>query len=131
MARLEAKLDAALSRTSSAANPGPNPGSNPGPGPGPGPDARAGARTSTSTPARDSAGASAPPTAAEIKIRALSAARAYFTSHWGTARYLTFAENEVVLGFVVDAALRGEVTEAQLAAKVRGRPGGGAGPWAV
>ncbi len=35
-------------------------------------------------------------------------------------RFLTFAENEAVLNFVVDSAVRGELSEGALAAKVRG-----------
>jgi len=56
---------------------------------------------------------------ADVKARALNVARSYFTHHWDAVRYLTFAENDAIVGFVVDAvASRGEVTEAQLAAKV-------------
>jgi len=74
------------------------------------------AALSRGSTAAAAAAASAP---TDVKARALAVARTYFTHHWDAVRYLTFAENDAVVGFVVDAvASRGEVTEAQLAAKV-------------
>ena len=75
------------------------------------------AALSRGSPAPAASTAASAPT--DVKARALAVARAYFTQHWDAVRYLTFAENDAVVGFVVDAvAARGEVTEAQLAAKV-------------
>ena len=76
--RLEGKLSASLSRTSPVIIP-----------------------TAVGS-SSDGSGSSGSSSGGDIQAAAVAVAMTYFTQHWDTVRFLTFAENEAVLSFIVD-----------------------------